>query len=370
VHETITAGIGELQAALLQTVLTLGIALLCAQLYRRHGKPYLGWFTLAWTLYLLRLCAIDLFLGTRSWIWLYWHQVATGWTALALLWAAVSFSRRAPFRRTYLLLAIFPVAWSYLAIYRLDNFLLAAMPAVLFLSAATAGTAWVFASYYRSVRTGGAAVLAVALLAWALHHLDYPFLRARGIWTPWGYYLDIVFTATTGIGLLLLLHDDLRQGLALRTEELERLSRRMVQQHEEERRKLSLHLHDESAQLFTAVKLQLGVLLERARDEAERAALEGTLRNLDAGITSIRNVTNDLRPALLDDLGLLPALRSLASEWSARSGLTLTLDLPPHVQSLPPQVDLALYRALQESHSNVQQHARARTVRVSVVDEM
>src|SRR6185312_10252526 len=108
-------------------------------------------------------------------------------------------------------------------------------------------------------------------LLWGLHHLDYTFLRARGAWSPWGYYLDILFLLAVGAGILLLVNADLASRLQVRTVELETLSRRMVRQHEEERRRLSLELHDETAQVFAAVKMQLGVARERVdRDTAHR----------------------------------------------------------------------------------------------------
>jgi hypothetical protein len=132
----------ELAAAFFQGAITLGLALLCTWLYRRYRKPYFGWWAVAWYLYVLRLGAIISFVLTAERYWLYWHQVITGWTALALLWAALVFSQQLRWRRAYLAVVLFPPVWSYAAIYRLDNFLLAALPAVLFLSVATAWTAW------------------------------------------------------------------------------------------------------------------------------------------------------------------------------------------------------------------------------------
>ena len=85
---------------------------------------------------------------------------------------------------------------------------------MLFLSLATLWTGWVFCRYRRRVRLQRRALLAVAFGLWGLHHLDYPFLRARGAWTPWGYYIDILLTLAVGAGLLLLVLDDLRRGSA------------------------------------------------------------------------------------------------------------------------------------------------------------
>ncbi len=207
------AAVGELAPAYLQAIVTLGLAVVCLFLYQRYQKPYFGWWAVAWLLYGTRLVAIISFLYTGSSGWLYWHQVTTGWTALALLWAALVFSRQAAWKPAYLLWTLFPPAWSYVAIYRLDNFLLAAGPAVVFLSAATAWTAWVLFRYDREVRSPAARLLTVTLTLWALHHLDYPFLRAWGVWTPWSYYLDVLFELGMGLGILFLVLEDLDQGL-------------------------------------------------------------------------------------------------------------------------------------------------------------
>lgn len=355
----------ELNAVLLQVAVTVGLTAICYYLYRRYRKPYIGGFALGWGLYILRLGAIAVFARTADWIWLYWHQVVTGWTALALLGAALAFARR--MRRPRLLLAagLFPLAWSYVAIYQLDNFLLAALPAVLFLSLVTLGTGWLFLRHWLASRSPGALNLAIALVLWGLHHLDYPFLRARGAWVPWGYYLDIVFTLAVGAGILILVLEDLRDGLLQRTGELERLSRRMLAQHEEERRRLSLHLHDETAQVFTAVKLQLGVLREGV-DPATAERIGRLVSLVDDGIASIRNVTNDLRPALLDDMGLRAALLSLARSSEERLGMSIGFDAPEQLPRLRDDAEVALFRAVQESLANAAQHSGGSRVEVAV----
>ncbi|MBI1722897.1 MAG: GAF domain-containing sensor histidine kinase [Gemmatimonadetes bacterium] len=515
-NPTAVPAASELSAAVLQAAITFGLAAIFSFLYGRSGKPYFRWFALAWALYLLRVVAIMSFLATGGRTWLYWHQVVTGWTALALLWAALVFSRQLAWRWRYLGLLLFPPVWSYVAIYRLENFLLAAGPAVLFLSVVTFWTGWIFLSFSRRVRSAGAALLAAALLLWGVHHLDYPFLRARGAWSPWGYYLDILFELATGIGILVLVLDDLRRGLAAlstlsgdlqrggpdsddlrhllqrplalpaargsalyvleggrarfvrgvgvcaqwdglepagaaaraitlaleggrpqftrewvdlrfpssdpyayavvlpilrgtvataalvivgdardpfaaldedfllalgqqigaalenadlyrgleaRTAELTRLQTRMIEQHEEERRRLSLHLHDETAQVFAAVRLQLGVLREQA-DAPTAERLERALDLIDTGMRSIRNVTRDLRPSLLDDLGLVPALRSLVASFAERGGIAVEMEAPDAVPPLSGEAELALFRALQEALSNVVKHAAARRVLV------
>jgi signal transduction histidine kinase len=159
--------------------------------------------------------------------------------------------------------------------------------------------------------------------------------------------------------------DALDRQLAARTAALEQLSARMVRQHEEERRRLSRELHDETAQVFSAVKMQLEAL--RGIMPGDAAPRVDRLRALvDTGIASIRQVTSDLRPSLLDDLGLLPALRSLVTEFTERTGVPARLAAPATLPALGGDADLALFRALQEALANVTRHAGATAVEVEV----
>src|SRR3990167_8772432 len=203
----------EISAALFQAAVALGLAGLFFSLYRRYAQAHFLWWAIAWGLVTLRLVAICAFLAADRWAWLFCHQVATGWTALGLLWAALVFSRQIPLRPSYLLTLLFPVGWSFVAIFQLDTFILAAVPAVLFLSGTTGWTGWVFLQYRRRTGSSAALFLAAAFGLWAVHHLDYPFLRARGAWNPWGYYLDTLFLLLAGAGVLLLVIEELRQGL-------------------------------------------------------------------------------------------------------------------------------------------------------------
>jgi signal transduction histidine kinase len=156
---------------------------------------------------------------------------------------------------------------------------------------------------------------------------------------------------------------DLTSRLAARTRQLERLSVRMVRQHEEERRRISLELHDETAQAFAAVKLQLGVLRESVEPELV-PRMDRVLELVDTGMASIRSVTRDLRPPLLDELGLLPALHALVEGFGERTGIAMSFAAPTSLPRLSKDAELALFRALQEALSNVARHARARSVTI------
>ena len=346
----------------------MGTAAFCWYLFARYRHRYFLWWSAAWTLYVLRIGAIIAFLITRAEWWLFTHQILTGCTALVLLWAALTFSRSTEWRSWYGVALVFPVAWSYVAIYRLESFMLAAVPAVLFLSVATFITSWVFFRQYRASGVRGAAVLAGVLGAWGIHHLDYPLLRAQGAWNPWDYYLDILFVLATGIGIVMLGLEELDRAnrtVAVRTSQLERLSTRIVQQHEEERRRVSLELHDQTAQVWAAVKMQLGLLREGSPAELS-ARFDRTLELVDTGIQSIRSVTTNLRPPLLDDMGLGPALRALAETFEAQSNLGVAVHLPPEMPAVAPDAALALFRAVQEALSNVARHSSATAAEVRV----
>ncbi len=363
-HSVLAVGTSsELADAAFQVVITAGLAGFALILFRRLPQRWVAWWAAAWGLYVLRLTAIILYLMTGDLVWLFWHQVATGWVALAILWAALVFSRDARWRPWYGGIAIFPLAWAWVAIHGLDQFALVALPTVALIAGATLWTGWVFWRYAQREHSSGARFVAVAFALWGLHHLDYTVLRARGAWEPWGYFLDIIFELAVGIGFGVMVLSELAQRLATRTDELGHLSGLMVRQHEGERRRLSRDLHDETAQTLSAVKLEIGMLREGA-DADVVGRLDHVLQLVDEGIRGIRRVMNDLRPALLDDLGLLPAIRSLADDVRARSALIVDVDLPDSAPRLAPDAELALFRAAQESLANVVQHASATQVQM------
>ncbi|MDE3005285.1 MAG: hypothetical protein OXU39_04260, partial [Gemmatimonadota bacterium] len=116
----------ELAAAYLQLAITLGLVVLCSILNRRYRRQYFGLWSVAWAVYSLRLVAIITFLITGAEAWLFWHQVATGWTAVAFLWAALVFAQRAEWRPGYGVLGGLTGVWACGGVVGLDNCLLAA----------------------------------------------------------------------------------------------------------------------------------------------------------------------------------------------------------------------------------------------------
>jgi hypothetical protein len=206
------SSLSELNAALLQAVITMGIAASVRVPVRAVSQAVLPLVGRRVGLYVLRIGAICGFLTTASEPWLYVHQVLTGWTALALLGAALAFSQRVEWRRWYLALVLFPPLWSYVAIYGSRTSLLAAGRPCCFSAWRHSGPAGRSGATTGVLGSRAAGFVAGVLVLWGLHHLDYPLLRARGAWNPWGYYLDICFVLALGAGILLLVVEDLRRG--------------------------------------------------------------------------------------------------------------------------------------------------------------
>src|SRR5690606_31825790 len=150
------------------------------------------------------------------------------------------------------------------AVNGLDQFLLVAIPMVALIAGATLWTGWVFWRHAQQTGSTGARFVAIAFALWGLHHLDYPFLRARGAWGPWGYRLDTILARAAGVGFGPLGPSDLAARRRSRTAEPARIQARRLTPDDGTRLRLARELHDESAQTFTAVRLELGLLPQSA----------------------------------------------------------------------------------------------------------
>ena len=177
--------------------------------------------------------------------------------------------------------------------------------------------------------------------------------------------------AETAFGSVLLIETLRRQLDALRAsrETLAQAQRQLLRSREEERARLARDLHDGPIQVLVGLNLQLGLLLAPAGTSPVGEALgamRGEVREL---LADLRQVCAELRPPMLDTLGLGAALRALAEEWSAQWNVAVRLDLPPDatLRPLPSEVAVNLYRVVQEGLSNVARHAAARLVTVKLV---
>jgi signal transduction histidine kinase len=149
-------------------------------------------------------------------------------------------------------------------------------------------------------------------------------------------------------------------------QELRRLSNQLVRVQEEERKTISRELHDEVGQILTGLRMELGTLSHYEPDEEFRLRLESVKQLAEEALRSVRNLALLVRPSMLDDLGLEPALHWQAKEFSRRCGVPVSVNIEGNFDNLPEPLRLCLYRAIQEALTNCGKHADASRVTVIV----
>jgi two-component system, NarL family, sensor kinase len=159
---------------------------------------------------------------------------------------------------------------------------------------------------------------------------------------------------------------------ARRNEEMLRtLTHRVVQAQEAERRLVALELHDHITQYLCAVLMRWQALANQlpARAAASRGEVRKISEMLGQTVEEVQRIARNLRPSVLDELGLAPGLQAACSEFAERTGVSLKLACAPLTGRLPAEVELALYRILQKALENVEKHARAHHVTVCLTKE-
>ena len=196
--------------------------------------------------------------------------------------------------------------------------------------------------------------------------------------------LTVTIGLTIGLGLVLAVFSirkilDLEKRtaanfreIARARAELQQLSARLVAAQEDERRSISRELHDEVGQALTGVLVEMANLstLIRAQDLDRVAVKAGEIRcQLEGAIGVVRNMALLLRPSMLDDLGLVPAVEWQAREVGRRNGIWIQVDAGQVSEQLPEEHKTCVYRIVQEALHNVVQHAGARNVNVLIRQE-
>jgi PAS domain S-box-containing protein len=158
------------------------------------------------------------------------------------------------------------------------------------------------------------------------------------------------------------------ESLARSKEELRQLASAAISAREHEQKRIARELHDELAQSMSALKMDISLIRAGASDGDSTLAkrLDRMEAQTDATIGAMRRIAADLRPLLLDDLGLAAALGSLVKDFRRQNDLRCELVLPAEELDLPAAHASALFRIIQESLTNVRKHAKASRVDVTV----
>jgi len=163
---------------------------------------------------------------------------------------------------------------------------------------------------------------------------------------------------------------DFEDALRRQQDELRELSARVLEAREEEKTLIARELHDELGQLLTALKMDVAWLRGRLPADAPETTAKVEQMNavLDQTVGSVRRISADLRPLMLDDLGLADAASWLVEDFSQRAGVECALAIAPgsDFDAVDRRAATALYRALQESLTNVGRHAGARHARIAL----
>jgi two-component system sensor histidine kinase UhpB len=158
-----------------------------------------------------------------------------------------------------------------------------------------------------------------------------------------------------------------REALRESAQQLQALSRRLVDIQELERRQFSRELHDRIGQNMTALGINLDILRTGLLNHADpklRSRLDDSAALLESTTGAIENVISELRPPMLDDYGLLPALQWYQTEFSNRTGIHVGVRGDDPSERLAPEAEIALFRIAQEALNNIVKHAQAKNIEI------
>lgn len=144
------------------------------------------------------------------------------------------------------------------------------------------------------------------------------------------------------------------------------LSGHLLSGQEEERKRISRELHDETGQALMVIRLYLSMLEKAVKTRGAKSKITETVEVVDRTIEGLRRIIAKLSPLVLEELGLVAAIRKEAKDLAKNTGIVVRVQIPESLGRFAPQVETALYRIVQEALHNVAKHAQARTVDVDL----
>ncbi len=167
--------------------------------------------------------------------------------------------------------------------------------------------------------------------------------------------------------------DQLAEAFNMVLEALDEASRlrasQIIQAQEQERQRIARELHDETSQVLTSLLISLTLLEESVETQEARERIADTRALAHSTLRAIRNLSIDLRPSALDDLGLLPALRWYVKEYQKKCSIDVEFHATGFKERLPAEMETALYRIVQECLTNTAKHANANRVTITLKEE-
>ena len=171
-------------------------------------------------------------------------------------------------------------------------------------------------------------------------------------------------------------NEELERQVEVKTNELQRsnlelrdLTSRLQRIREEERGAIAREIHDELGQQLTGLKMDLSWISKRLDNpaaEQARQKLRSTMSLLDETIQTVRRIATDLRPSILDDLGLIAAIEWQSQEFEKRAGIRTVFQSTIPEMDFPPDIAIGMFRICQESLTNVARHASASAVSITL----
>lgn len=143
----------------------------------------------------------------------------------------------------------------------------------------------------------------------------------------------------------------------------------IINAQEQERKRIARELHDETSQVLTSLLISLAILEESISTDEARQRISETRMLAHQTLRAIRNLSIDLRPSALDDLGLLPALRWYVKEYQQKFPIEVDFQAAGFKQRLPAEMETALYRIVQEALTNATKHSQAHHVSVTLRED-
>jgi signal transduction histidine kinase len=150
--------------------------------------------------------------------------------------------------------------------------------------------------------------------------------------------------------------------------ELRALSARLIATQDEERRRIARDLHDSVGQVVALLSMNNGLVLRQAEKLSDAAAdaLRQNALLVEELSQEIRTISHLLHPPFLDEIGLMPAIKSFAEGFAERSNVQVTLELSPVIGRLGPNIEISVFRIVQECLTNIYRHSGSKTARIKI----